>query len=200
MDPLEQHNALDAPEYPDEDWNRLEDLAPESYAGDPERWEPGTLDEMAWLAERATWHAQQFAAREAAAQARIDRERAWLDNQRTRYADRISWYEQHAVAFLQRHRAAELEAGIKPDRLTKTLSLPGGTGKLTARQGRDRFEIPDETLAITWAQVNDRPDLLNVKTTVDKRGLAALLKETGEIPDGVDHVPGEITYKLELPK
>lgn len=200
MGDYEQGPMQDAPEFPDQDWRHLEETAPESYTGAPGNWEPRTLDDMAWLAERAAWHARQFAAQEAATKARIERERAWLDNQRTRYQERISWYEDHAVAFMQRHRAAELEAGIKPDRLTKTLELPGGVGKLTARAGRDRFEVPDEALAITWAQANDRPDLLNVKTTVDKRALAALLKETGEIPDGVELIPGDTVYKLELPK
>lgn len=201
MDPFEQDPAgLDAPEYPDQDWQHLEETAPESYTGTPGTWEPRTLDDMAWLAERAAWHARQFAAQEAAAKARIDRERAWLDAQRTRYEERISWYEGHAVAFLQRHRAAELEAGISEDRLTKTLSLPGGVGKLTARMGRDRFDVTDEEAAIAWAKRNDRADLLNVKTTVAKAPLAALLKETGEIPDGIEHHPAEVTFKLELPK
>lgn len=200
MDDYEQTPMQDAPEFPDQDWQRLEETAPDSYTGAPGSWEPRTLDDMAWLAERAAWHARQFAAQEAATKARIERERAWLDNQRTRYEDRISWYEQHAVTFMQRHRAAELEAGVKPDRLTKTLSLPGGVGKVTARMGRDRFDVTDEALAITWAQVNDRPDLLDVKTTVKKAPLAALLKETGEIPDGIEHHPAEVTFKLELPK
>lgn len=200
MGDYEQGPMQDAPEFPDQDWQHLEETAPESYTGTPGTWEPRTLDDMAWLAERAAWHARQFAAQEAAAKARIDRERAWLDAQRTRYEERISWYEGHAVAFLQRHRAAELEAGISEDRLTKTLSLPGNVGKLTARMGRDRFDVTDEALAITWAQVNHRPELLNVKTTVAKRALADLLKETGEIPDGVELVPAEVTFKLELPK
>lgn len=200
MDDYERSAVADTTDYPDQEWQRLEEMAPEAYTGDPGRWEPRTLDDMAWLAERAAWHARQFAAQEAATKARIERERAWLDNQRTRYQERISWYEDHAVAFMQRHRAAELEAGVKPERLTKTLSLPGGVGKVTARMGRDRFDVTDEARAITWAQVNDRPDLLDVKTTVKKAPLAALLKETGEIPDGVELVPAEVGYKLELPK
>src|SRR5690606_20923446 len=76
----------------------------------------------------------------------------------------------------------EVEAGRK----TKSLTLPGGTIKLTARQ--PRVDVDDDAF-LAWAKEAGRADLVRVKESVDK---AALKKAAQLAEDGLVVIDGEI--------
>jgi hypothetical protein len=82
----------------------------------------------------------------------------------------------------------------------KTISLPHGTIKTTAGQPKIEFESEDRF--IEWALVND-PDLLKIKTDIDKSAVKALITDEGvvistqgEIVPEVKVIPAEISVKF----
>jgi hypothetical protein len=82
----------------------------------------------------------------------------------------------------------------------KTVSLPHGTIKTTAGQPKIEFESEDRF--IEWALVND-PDLLKIKTDIDKSAVKALITDEGvvistqgEIVPEVKVIPAEISVKF----
>ena len=82
----------------------------------------------------------------------------------------------------------------------KTVTLPHGTIKTTA--GQPKIEIESEDRFIEWARVNN-PDLLKIKTDIDKTAIKALITEEGvvistqgEIIPEVKVVPAETSVKF----
>lgn len=163
-----------------------------------EAWQPRTVDEVAWCAMKAQQAHAEYAEAAAAAERLIAQAQAWLADAQARRDERVAFFEGHAVAYLQRQRAAEAEAGTQPDRLTKTLKLPGGA-QVRARQGRDRFEVTDEATVMSWAGDN-APDVVTVTRRVNRNELARHVRATGEIPPGVEVLPGEVQLSLALPQ
>lgn len=91
-----------------------------------------------------------------------------------RVEKRIAWYEGGCAAFL--------------DRLGKR-AWAGIQGRISWHKGRQSVQVVDEAAFWRWANTLDEEthDQL-VKTTVapSKSGIAAHIKDTGELPAGVD--------------
>jgi len=79
-----------------------------------------------------------------------------------------------------------LRSEIAAGRKTKSLELPGGTIKLTARQ--PKVDIEDEAF-LEWAKKSGRTDLVRVKESPDK---AAFKKAAQLAEDGVIVIDGEV--------
>ena len=145
-----------------------------------EGWSITGLETAAWASRKA-----------AAARRKALEVQEWLDREVARLRDvaltEMVRFEEDA-AFFEHHLAAYLAAEIKAGRKTKSLDLPGGTIKLTARQPRVDVE-PEAFLA--WA-VEHRPDLVRLKQEVDRAGLkrAATLAEDGVVVLDGEVVPG----------
>jgi hypothetical protein len=82
----------------------------------------------------------------------------------------------------------------------KTISLPHGTIKTTAGQPKIEFESEDRF--IEWALIND-PDLLKIKTDIDKSAVKALITDEGvvistqgEIVPEVKVIPADTSVKF----
>lgn len=161
LDRLEaQLRPTDAPDQPTEGW---------SITG---------LETAAWASRKAAAAHRKIAEVKAwgeAEKARID---AIVTAEVKRHEDDAAFFEHHLGVFLQ----AEIAAGRK----TKSLTLPGGTIKLTARQPRVDVE---EDAFLAWAKESGRADLVRVKESVDK---AALKKAAELAEDGVVVIDGEI--------
>jgi len=161
LDHLEaQLRPTDAPDQPTEGW---------SITG---------LETAAWASRKAA------AARRKQAEVKAwgEREKARIDEivaaEAKRHEDDAAFFEYHLGAYLR----AEVEAGRK----TKSLTLPGGTIKLTARQPRVDVE---EDAFLAWAKESNRADLVRVKESVDR---AALKKAAQLAEDGVVVIDGEV--------
>ena len=161
LDHLEaQLRPTDAPDQPTEGW---------SITG---------LETADWASEKA-----------AAARREIARYKAWGEAKKARIdaivAAETKRFEEDA-AFFEGHLAVYLQSEIAAGRKTKSLTLSGGTIKLTARPARVDW---NEEEVLLWARVNDRTDLFRVKESLDKNALkkAATLAE-----DGVVVIDGEI--------
>jgi hypothetical protein len=113
------------------------------------------------------------------AQAEMDKIAAWKESEVGKVQSKIQWHEQGLQGFLWRSGA-------------KTINLING--KLKRIKGRDRVEIPDIDAFVGTAP----GEFLNVKTIPDKTSIMAHIKETGEIPEGVDLVTGEDSFKVSL--
>jgi hypothetical protein len=70
----------------------------------------------------------------------------------------------------------------------KTYRLPAG--ELHARKAPDSLEVPDEALALDLFEAFGRVDLLNIKTTVDKKAAAGMLAEWAPVAAFLEAVTG----------
>ena len=178
----------------------LDALQPDEYTPDqPESWQPNTIDEVDWAAQKAAQADAEYQQAVAAAKRQMDKIQAWLADAKSKRDDRVGFFEMHAVNYLQRVRQDELERGVKPEKLTKSIKLSSG-GRVQSRQLQDTFNVEDEAAAIEWARANDAEQLLNIKTSIAKRELAKFVKTEGALPDGVTVEPGEIKMSLSLPE
>lgn len=176
----------------------LDALQPDSFAADqPEAWQPRTIDEVDWCAQKAAEADAEFQQAVAAARRQQEKISAWLDDAKSRRDDRVSFFEMHAINYLQQVRQSELDKGVAESKLTKTIKLPGGA-QLKARQLPDKFNVADEAAAIAWSRSNEAGHLVRVKESISKTDLARHVKATGELPNGVELEPGEVKLSLTL--
>ena len=76
----------------------------------------------------------------------------------------------------------------------RTVALPNGKLKLMKKQ--DKFEVVDEDRVFAWIkEQGSRHGMTRVKTELNKVGLKAHFKDTGEIPDGIDVTPQPDGFK-----
>lgn len=122
---------------------------------------------------------------EAHAQREIDRVQRWRDEEMRKVAPRIAYHESGLVAYLMR----TTEAGKG-----KTVRLIHGTLKRVA--GQNRVEERDINALKTWCEKNGH-DFLRTKYEAKKPEIHKHIKSTGELPDGVELVPGEDSFKIE---
>jgi phage host-nuclease inhibitor protein Gam len=118
---------------------------------------------------------------EAHAKAQVEQVERWKRQELAKITPRIHFHESGLVAFLSRSGK-------------KTLSLINGTLKRIA--GRDRVEVKDADMLIDWANRNFAGNLLRTKIEADKVAILNHIKATGEVPEGVDMVTGEDTFKI----
>lgn len=158
--------------------NLTAQLRPDDAPDHPtEGWSITGLETAAWASRKA-----------AAARQQQERVKVWADAEKARVdaiaASEAARFERDA-AFFETHLAAFLRSEIAAGRKTKSLELPGGTIKVTARQPKLDVE-PEAFLA--WA-VASRPEFVRIKHEVDK---AALKRLATLADDGLVLVDGEI--------
>ena len=153
------------------------DLAEEYYDADIELIESEERAEE-HLRTLAYWQAEAARIKDHADR-EVDKIEKWREAENEKIQRKIDWHEQGLRGFLWQSGA-------------KTISLING--KLKRIKGRDRVEIPDVDAFVSQAP----GEFLNVKTIPDKTSVMAHIKETGEIPDGVDLVTGEDSFKVSL--
>lgn len=187
------------PNMSDVERDLLDALQPDTFkAGSSEPWQPGTLDEVDWCAQKAAEADAEYQAAVAAAQRQQEKIQAWLADAKTRRDDRVGFFEMHAANYLARLRADEAERGVKPEKLTKTLKLPSG-GKVQARQQPEKVTVLDEEAALAWAEAN-AAQLVRVKKSLALAEVKKHIKGTGELPAGIELEPGDIKLSLSLPE
>lgn len=120
---------------------------------------------------------------EAVAQAQIDQVNAWLE--RRRAARDTSYLE----ACLRQYHEARLAVDPK----AKTVSLP--SGRLVARKAPDRVDVPDATAF--FAEQPDDSELVRHRFEPDKPSILKHIKATGEVPAGVEFLPGDVAFSVK---
>jgi phage host-nuclease inhibitor protein Gam len=162
--------------------DRLEaSLRPDDAPDQPtEGWSITGLEAAAWASRKAAEARRKQAEVKAWAEGEKARIDAIVAAEVMRYDREADFFEQHLVVYLR----SEIEAGRK----TKSLELPGGTIKLTARQ--PKLDV-DADAFLAWA-VTSRPEFVRVKQEVDKTALkrAAVLAEDGVVVVDGEIVPG----------
>lgn len=142
-----------------------------------EGWVITNLELAAWASRKA-----------AEARGNIARVAAWGQREIARIQDIVlaeTMRFEYDANFFEGHLADYLAREIAAGRKTKSLELPGGTIKLTARQ--PKIDVDAEAF-LPWA-AQSRPDLVRTKVEVDK---ATLKKVATLADDGVVVIDGEI--------
>lgn len=110
----------------------------------------------------------------------------WLDGKRAAAERAIAEREARVEAYLRFLQAQ--------DPKKKTLELPHGKRQLRAAPPQFEWPAPgsdEEAALLAWATAED---LVRVKTELDKTGIKAHHKDTGEIPPGVEVRAGGLSY------
>lgn len=115
----------------------------------------------------------------------------WFDAEKRKYEQKRAFIESILENFMRNNYA---ETKIK------TLSLPNSY-KLNLKKAREGIEIVDEETAIKWAEEN-MPDILKIETKLSKTKIMEHLKNTGELPPGVEvKTPdNELSFSITEPK
>jgi len=112
------------------------------------------------------------------AQQQIDKINNWLDLELNKINGRIEW----------------LETGLKTFMSTtdkKTVKLPNGS--LQTRQLPDRFEFADGFMEAYQQFKREK-----ITYSLDKAAVKKHYKDTGEILEGLEVVPGDISFSVKL--
>ena len=127
----------------------------------------------------AYWR-QQREEREVHAQEQKDRIALWLERELERIDRKTAWHEQALQGFLW-------QTGKKSVRLIH--------GSIRRVKGRERIEVMDEDAFLSSAA----PDLIREETIrqPDKKAILAYVKQTGDLPAGIDLVRGDDLIKIE---
>ncbi len=107
----------------------------------------------------------------------------WRNKELTRLDKKRSWLTWNLEQFIRQFGE-------------KTIRLPHGDLKL--RKGRDRAVIVDEAI---FLPVGKKLNLLRTvpeSTTPDLRAVIEWIKKTGDIPDGVEFIPAEVSFKYSI--
>ena len=104
------------------------------------------------------------------ARAEIERIERWLAEKSRKLNRAIAWRKKVLRWFLTASGQ-------------KTLKLVNGT--LRIRPGRESVSVIDEDAFLAWASTHN-PELIRVKKEADRKAIAAYVKTTGELPDGVN--------------
>ena len=154
-------------------------LRPDDVPDQPtEGWSITGLETAAWASRKA-----------AAAHREIQRWKTWAEGEKARIDAIVAAGTQRCeedAAFFEGHLAVYLQAEIAAGRKTKSMALPGGTIKLTARQ--PKVDLDDDAF-LAWAKETGRAELVRVKESIDK---SALKKAAELAEDGVVVIDGEI--------
>ena len=150
--------------------------------------EPFTIDDDSkadWAMRKLASIRRKQAENQAIYERELQRVQEWLQKVNTALDRDAEWFEANLkpYALLQRSEGR------------KSVVLPHGTIKTTA--GRAKVEIESEDKFIEWAKQSN-PELLRIKTEIDKKNLNALITEDnqvistqGEIVPSVRVIPAE---------
>ena len=127
--------------------------------------------------ERDSLHAQRM----------ISRFQEWLDKRRRHIDGRLAYHEDGIRQYLH---------------LSKQKSVATAYGRVTLAKPSKRVEVNDFEQLMGWIKENlggpEQTNLVSVKVSPSKTNIDAYIKETGEIPRGVDLVEGVPGLRLTL--
>ena len=115
------------------------------------------------------------------AQMQIDRASQWAEEEVAKIQPRIHFHESGLIAFLQVQGK-------------KTIKLINGTLKRTA--GRNSVVVDDMAALESWSE-HSGVEVIRVKREADKKAIMDYVKKDGVVPDGVDIVTGDDSFKID---
>lgn len=142
------------------------------------------LSKANWAVRKLAVYAAKLAEAEAFAQRERDRLDVWLAGEREAAAESSSFLS----GLLRRYH----EDRLAEDPKAKTIHLPAGD--LTARKSPDRVDV--DVPRFVMAQPEGSP-FVRVVREPKKTELLKHIKATGEVPDGVALVEGEVSFKVK---
>lgn len=145
-----------------------------------------TLDEASWAARKLRKYRQTLAEVERLYDVERERLDRWIEAERARIGADA---ERFHLALTSWHRRRLMEDGN-----AKTIRLPAAT--LKARQLPDRVKVSEPEVFLEWAEENMHRDMIRVKKAPAITPLGEYIRSTGEVPPGVEMVPGELSLNV----
>lgn len=141
-----------------------------------------------WALRRYARIQREKAANHRLAEAEIARIRWWLEGEDRRLDADAAYFAGLLTAW---HATV-----LADDPRAKTIKLPAG--QLWCRAQPDKIEVRDEAAALAAAKAAGYTALVRVREELDKRALAAHLKDTGELLDGVTVTPQPAKFSVHV--
>lgn len=139
-----------------------------------------------WALRKIRAYKQQIKENEELYNAEIQRLNEWLESVNKKANDNIDYF----TALLQEYMIKELEKDPK----NRSIKLPSGTVRFRKQQPEWQF---DEEKVINWLK-NNKPELVKVIEKFDKNDVKKIVKETGEIVDGVKIESREDKFEVDV--
>ena len=106
------------------------------------------------------------------------------------YIDSESRKRENTIAFLSERLHLFMNGQDK-----KTISLPNGDLKMRVRQ--DKVDVVDEAKVVAWIKSGPSPSsMLRIREMINKAEMRKYIKETGDIPDGVEVESQEPSFSV----
>ena len=134
-----------------------------------------------WTVRKIGEHRKKQAEIKELADAEIARIKEWAEKQTKQHENSVEY----------------LQGVLRPwfeEQGEKSISLP--SGRVRFRKVPDKFNFTDETAVIAWAKVH-QPKSIRVKEEIDKNEIKRYIKETGEMPDGVEVEKPEPVFEVK---
>lgn len=139
-----------------------------------------------WALRKIRAYKQQIKENEELYNAEIQRLNEWLESVNKKANDNINYF----TALLQEYMIKELEKDPK----SRSIKLPSGTVRFRKQQPEWQFE--DEKV-ISWLKSN-KPELIRTIEKYDKNDIKKIVKETGEIIDGIKIENREDKFEVDV--
>lgn len=144
-------------------------------------------DKATWALRKLARIRLEMAANQEQAEREIERIRAWLDEVNGSLERHAEFFDSHLRYY---HRTI-----LNSDPSRKTVKLPAGT--LKARKRPDTIEIVEPEAFIEWARVA-RPEFIRTKFEINKSVVREAVLKDGEVIEGVEAEPGDISFSVEV--
>jgi phage host-nuclease inhibitor protein Gam len=195
MSDFESQESFDEPE--------LSDFL--ASAGQPEGFVFGDANFAIKNDDEALWAVKQLARAQRRldevnrqAKEEIERIKSWAEYRSSRLQPNIDYFTNNLSAYLLRVREDEQDG-------RKSLDFPDGV--VTSRAVASKVAVADIDAFVSWAEQNGHEDWLRVKREADLSGIkkvvdfagdAVIDPTTGEIVEGLSHVPGGTSVSVKI--
>jgi hypothetical protein len=152
-----------------------------------QRFQIASKDEAAWALRKMSALQAKIEENDKTAQAELVRTNAWKEAENKKLQGSMDFF----TFLLEDYFRALREADPK----LKTLSLPHGKLKVRAQQPE---YVIDERELIPWLKENNVPGALVLKETVSKAAIKSYVKDTGEVPIGVEIIDRPDKFSVEV--
>jgi phage host-nuclease inhibitor protein Gam len=153
-------------------------------------------DDALWAMRRLANSQRRINAKMRQAEQEIERIRAWVTHATKSDRETVDYFEGVLSAYMNRVRESE-------DR--KSLTFPDGDVTSTATQ--DKVKVDNAELFLKWAESNGHPDWIRTKKEPDLAAIKSKAKyegdsvidaQTGEVVEGLSHVPASVSVKIKV--
>jgi len=171
---------------------------PERYVDGDTKFTINNDDEAMWAIKQLARAQRRLDEVNRQAKEEIERIKSWVEFRSSKLSPQIEFFTQNLSTYLLRVREDEQDG-------RKSLDFPDGV--VTSRSIASKVAVEDLDAFVKWAEENGHEDWLRVKReadlatikkSIDYSGDVVLDPSTGQVIDGLNHVPGGTSVSVKI--